>query len=222
MVAVRLEQPEDVHAIYQVNLAAFARTAEADLVQALRRSAEPFFSFAAEYNREVVGHVAFSPVTIGGAHRGLGLAPMAVTPFLQRRGIGTALINASLQSLREKPCAWVVVLGHPSYYPRFGFRPAREHGITCEYRVSPEAFMVLELLPNALEKVTGIVSYHSAFAFPIILGGEVTGVMEFFSRGIYAPDDDLLSMLTALGTQIAKFIERERMAEQLAQYTENC
>jgi GAF domain-containing protein len=63
---------------------------------------------------------------------------------------------------------------------------------------------------------------HGAFAFPIILGGEVTGVMEFFSRGIHAPDDDLLSMLRALGTQIAKFIERERMADQLAQYTENC
>ena len=63
---------------------------------------------------------------------------------------------------------------------------------------------------------------HSAFAFPIILGSEVTGVMEFFSRGIHLPDDDLLSMLAALGTQIAKFIERERMAEQLAQYTENC
>src|SRR5260370_34997727 len=89
---------------------------------------------------------------------------MAVTPFLQRRGIGTALINASLQSLREKQCEWVVVLGHPSYYPRYGFRPAHEHGIVCEYKVSPKAFMVLELLPNALEKVTGIVSYHSAFA----------------------------------------------------------
>ena len=73
--------------------------------------------------------------------------------------------------------------------------------------------------PRAAEAAEG--GLHSAFAFPIILGGEVTGVMEFFSRGIHAPDDDLLSMLTALGTQIAKFIERERMAEQLAQYTEN-
>lgn len=164
MVAVRLEQPEDVQAIYQVNLAAFTRSAEADLVQALRRSAEPFFSFVAEYNHEVVGHVAFSPVTIGGVHHGLGLAPMAVTPFLQRRGIGTALINASLQSLREKQGGWVVVLGHPSYYPRFGFRPAHEHGIVCEYKVAPKAFMVLELRPNALEKVSGIVTYHSAFA----------------------------------------------------------
>ncbi len=74
--------------------------------------------------------------------------------------------------------------------------------------------------PRAAEAAQG--GLHGAFAFPIILGGEVTGVMEFFSRGIHAPDDDLLSMLTALGTQIAKFIERERMAEQLAQYTENC
>jgi GAF domain-containing protein len=74
--------------------------------------------------------------------------------------------------------------------------------------------------PRAAEAAEG--ELHSAFAFPIILGSEVTGVMEFFSRGIHAPDDDLLSMLTALGTQIAKFIERQRMAEQLAQYTENC
>jgi putative acetyltransferase len=101
MDAVRLESPEDVHAIYQVNLAAFGRTAEADLVQELRKSAKPFFSFVAEQNQEVVGHVAFSPVTIGDVHRGLGLAPMGVIPSLQRRGIGTALINASLQSLRE-------------------------------------------------------------------------------------------------------------------------
>jgi putative acetyltransferase len=164
MVAVRLEQPEDVQAIYQVNLAAFARTAEADLVQALRRSAKPFFSFVAEYNHEVAAHVAFSPVTIGSVHRGLGLAPMAVQPYLQRRGIGSALINASIQSLREKQCQWLVVLGHPSYYPRFGFRPAHEHGIICEYKVSPDAFMVLELVPNALENITGIVRYHSAFA----------------------------------------------------------
>jgi putative acetyltransferase len=89
---------------------------------------------------------------------------MAVTPFLQRRGIGTALINASLRSLREKQCEWLVVLGHPSYYPRFGFRPAQEHGIIYDYKVSPEAFMVLALVPNALEKVTGIVRCHSAFA----------------------------------------------------------
>jgi putative acetyltransferase len=164
MVTVRYESDEDVQAIYQVNLAAFARTAEADLVQALRKTAEPFFSFVAEYDHEVVGHVAFSPVTIGGVHRGLGLAPMAVKPFIQRRGVGAALINASLQSLREKQCAWVVVLGHPSYYPRFGFRPAHEHGIACEYRMLPEAFMALELVPNALEKITGVVRYHPAFA----------------------------------------------------------
>jgi GAF domain-containing protein len=74
--------------------------------------------------------------------------------------------------------------------------------------------------PRAAEAAEG--GLHGAFAFPIILGGEVTGVMEFFSRGIHAPDDDLLSMLTALGTQIGKFIERDRMAEQLALYTENC
>ena len=79
--------------------------------------------------------------------------------------------------------------------------------------------VVADNFPRAAEAAEG--GLHGAFAFPIILNGEVTGVMEFFSRGIHAPDDDLLSMLTALGTQIAKFIERERMAEQLAQYREN-
>jgi hypothetical protein len=102
MVAVRLESPEDVQAIYQMNLAAFGRTAEADLVQELRKSTKPFFSFVAEQNHEVVGQVAYSPVTIGDVHRGLGLAPMGLIPSLQRCGIGTALINGSLQSLREK------------------------------------------------------------------------------------------------------------------------
>jgi putative acetyltransferase len=60
--------------------------------------------------------------------------------------------------------ALIVVLGHPPYYPRFGFRPSHEHGIICEYKVSPEAFMVLELVPNALEQVSGIARYQSAFA----------------------------------------------------------
>jgi GAF domain-containing protein len=102
---------------------------------------------------------------------------------------------------------------------------APDMGLPGRVWSSRKAFWIPDVVvddnfPRAAEAAEG--GLHGAFAFPIVLGGEVTGVMEFFSRGIHAPDDDLLSMLTALGTQIAKFIEWERMVEQLAQYTENC
>ena len=106
-------------------------------------------SLVAEDAGTVIGHTMFSPVSLGGfAGLMMGLAPMAVTPARQRRGIGSALVRAGLECCREMGAAAVVVLGHPDFYPRFGFMPAARLGLSCEYDVPAEAFMAMELEPQ--------------------------------------------------------------------------
>jgi len=149
-----------------VNVAAFETPAEADLVDALRAQARPLVSLVAEERGAIVAHILFSPVTLPGhpALALMGLAPMAVTPARQRAGIGAALVRAGLEACRRLPADAVMVLGHPAYYPRFGFAPGVRSGLGCEYDVPAEAFMVLELRPGALRGATGTVRYHAEFA----------------------------------------------------------
>ena len=93
----------------------------------------------------------------------MGLAPMAVVPKHQRKGIGSALVREGLQQCRQQGFSAVVVLGHPEYYPRFGCTPSARFGITSEYVVPEEVFMAIELQTEALKGKTGRVKYHSAF-----------------------------------------------------------
>jgi len=93
----------------------------------------------------------------------MGLAPMGMAPEFQRRGIRSALVRAGLERCRELGFSGVVVLGHPGYYPRFGFQPAARCGLGCEYEVPEEVFMAMELQPGALGRASGTVRYHSAF-----------------------------------------------------------
>jgi predicted N-acetyltransferase YhbS len=163
---IRAEKPEDVEAIRQVNILAFGRESEANLVDRLRGVASTF-SFVAVESEQIVGHIFFSPVTIvgeGGADlRLLGLAPVAVLPNYQRQGVGSLLIQQGLATCDRLGFQAVVVLGSPTYYSRFGFRSARKQGLGCEYPAPDEAFMVLELKPRALEGCVGTVKYHSEF-----------------------------------------------------------
>jgi len=109
---------------------------------------------------------AISPVMLAG-HGGLalmGLAPMAVVPARQRQGIGSALVRGGLDRCRQCACDAIVVLGHPEYYPRFGFAPASAFGLTSEYDVPDEVFMVLELKQGVLRGKSGVIRYHAAFA----------------------------------------------------------
>jgi putative acetyltransferase len=148
-----------------VNLAAFETAAEANLVDALRQQARPLISLVAQDGVEIVGHIMFSPVSLA-SHAKLnlmGLAPMAVMPAHQRKGVGSALVRAGLERCRELGVGAVVVLGHPGYYPRFGFQPSVRFGIASEYDAPPEAFMVLELQPGYLSGVSGTVKFHAAF-----------------------------------------------------------
>jgi putative acetyltransferase len=166
MASVRLETPDDWRAVREVNELAFGQPTEADLVDALRQAVRPFISLVATENNTVVGHISFSPITIGAdpVPAGMGLAPMAVVPERQNCGIGSQLVRAGLEECRRHGCDLIVVVGHPTYYPRFGFEPASRKGLTCEYPVPDEVFMVLELTPGAGRERAGLVRYHPAFA----------------------------------------------------------
>ncbi len=163
-VIIREEHPADRDAIHAVNAAAFDTDAEARLVDALRANAGLILSLVAESAGEIVGHIAFSAVTVtrpdGTAIAGVGLAPMAVAPRLQRAGVGGRLIAEGLRRLRDAGHRFCVVLGHPAYYPRHGFIVASAHGIVWERMVRDEAFLVQALVPGGLDGVTGVVRYR--------------------------------------------------------------
>lgn len=164
-IRIRPEASSDQVAVRNIHVAAFGGGAEARLVALLREQARPLVSFVAQEDRTLVGHIMFSPLSLQGFARLLmGLAPMAVTPARQRQGIGSALVRAGLDGCREIGAVAAVVLGHPEFYSRFGFRPAARFGLACEYDAPAEAFMAIELEPHALRGVAGTVSYHSAFA----------------------------------------------------------
>ena len=162
---IRNEKVTDETAVCLVNTSAFESSAEANLVDALRKQARPIVSLVAELEDSVVGHIMFSPVTLSG-HPELqvfGLAPMAVTPEHQRTGIGSALVRAGLEQCKQLGFVAVVVLGYPEFYPRFGFSPSSRFGINSEYDVPENTFMVMEIRPGALTGVNGTVKYHNAF-----------------------------------------------------------
>ena len=163
---IRTEEPADIGAVRDVNMAAFETAAEANLVDLLRAQASPIVSLVADDGERIVAHILFSPVTLDGGSAPLimGLAPMAVLPANQRTGIGSALVRDGLERCRLLGAGAVVVLGHAAYYPRFGFAPASGLGIRCEYDVPDDVFMALELQPGALAGRSGLIRYHPAFA----------------------------------------------------------
>ena len=164
---IRLERQEDAAAVRVVNEVAFGQPAEADLVDKLRQSGAETVSLVAE-DVDVVGHILFTPVIAGGGLEpviGMGLAPMAVLPDRQRQGIGSQLVRRGLEILRERGCPFVVVVGHPEYYPRFGFEPASKHGLRSQWeRVPDEAFMVVVLKADAMARVSGVARYRDEFS----------------------------------------------------------
>jgi putative acetyltransferase len=163
---IRTEQPEDAAAVYEVVRAAFGQNAEADLVNKLRANGKAIVSLVAELNGEIIGQILFSEVTIETNPRGIkliGLAPLAVAPAHQRSGIGSQLTRAGLEACRAAGYDAAIVLGHPEYYPRFGFAPASRFGITSEYKVRDEVFMALELTEGALADCSGLARYQPEF-----------------------------------------------------------
>jgi putative acetyltransferase len=167
MVRVREELPEDINAIRLVNTQAFGRTQEADIIDKLRQNCSDLLSLVAMRQNEVVGHILFSPATVESedrSTRGMGLAPMAVRPDYQRQGIGSELIRAGIAELKSRRCPFVIVLGHPQYYPRFGFERASLYGIRSEWQVPDEAFMILILDESEMRNVSRVAKYRPEFA----------------------------------------------------------
>ena len=163
MITIRGERPADIPAIHAVHRTAFPTDAEARLVDCIRIGGHATISLVAEFAGQLVGHILFSPITIGGQPvSGLGLAPVAVLPEQQRRGVGSALIRAGLDACRAKGYGFVVLLGHVEYYPRFGFQPASRFGLGNEYGAD-DAFMALELTPGSIPAAGGLVQYGAEF-----------------------------------------------------------
>jgi putative acetyltransferase len=163
-VILRREKPEERGAVRSLNEAAFGRPDEADLVDRLRTECAVLASFVAEWERRIVGHILFSRMlieTAGGPISAVALAPMAVAPEHQRRGVGGQLIRHGLDWLRGRGEHVVIVLGHPDYYPRFGFSSDRARSLASPFPA--EAFMAFELLPGALDGIRGRVRYPDAF-----------------------------------------------------------
>lgn len=165
-VRVREEGAADVARTFEVVERAFGSRLEADLVDALRRSARPQVSLVAESDDGVVGHVFFSPVSVDSerpAPPAAQLSPVAVLPAAQRRGVGSALVRAGLERCREVGWAAVFLVGNPDYYRRFGFELAGPQGFSYPGPHDPY-LQLLELSPGALSGVGGRIRLHPAFA----------------------------------------------------------
>ena len=161
---IREEIPNDTTNIYQINSTAFETDAEANLVDRLRDSGIPIISLVAEIDNEIVGHILFTPMMSDKFDIKIaGLAPMAVLPEYQNKGIGSALVEKGLEYCADEKYEAVAVLGHPNYYPKFGFIPSTRFDLISEYDVPKEVFMVKELVSNSLSKVSGVIKYHEEF-----------------------------------------------------------
>ena len=161
-VLIRAEGPGEDVAVSEVQIRAFGRTAEAAVLESLRGQGALLASLVALVRDRIVGHVALSPVDVGGVPRAaVALGPLAVDPDFQGRGIGAMLVDAFLQHCRVRDEGLVVVLGYPGYYGRFGFMPAERFGL--RYQDAGEAFQALEVRPGAATGLSGEVRYHPAF-----------------------------------------------------------
>ena len=166
MAIIREESPNDRAAVREVNIRAFGQAVEADLVDALRENSAGLLSLVAVKDGQVVAHILFSPATIGADDNtveGMGLAPMAVLPDYQQQGIGSELVRAGIARLTSTACPFVIMRGHPHYYPRFGFEPASRRGIRSEWEVPDEAFMILVLDDELMRELSGVARYRPAF-----------------------------------------------------------
>ncbi|MFF3979163.1 GNAT family N-acetyltransferase [Streptomyces sp. NPDC001828] len=155
----------DIEAVRAVNLAAFPTELEADLVDALRADEAwiPGLSIVAEApDGSVAGHALLTRCRVDGAPA-LALAPVAVAPGHQHTGAGSAVVRAALAAARERGEDLVLVLGHPDYYPRFGFTPASALGIRAPFEVPDEAMMALRLRPGGAPAPTGVIQYPAPF-----------------------------------------------------------
>jgi putative acetyltransferase len=163
---IRPEAPEDAGPVRLLNERAFEQPLEANLIAKVRHACPDALSLVAEDDGAIAGHILFTPLVVqdtGAA--GMGLGPMAVLPERQRQGIGSALVNRGLEMLRGRGCPFVVVVGHPEYYPRFGFERASKYGLRCQWDGVPDAaFMALVIDPGIVPRLAGLAEYRPEFS----------------------------------------------------------
>jgi putative acetyltransferase len=172
----RLEEEKDEDAVYEINSAAFETCVEADLVDRLRDFDGPFVSLVAENEGVVVGHIIFTPVSIDEEPKErvvlpedvdaviYGLGPMSIAPHMQKQGIGTGLLRAGLEQCIDLDIDAVVVLGHPEFYRRCGFKAASNFGLKYGADIPQENFMAIELVEESLRNTRGVIHYNPEFS----------------------------------------------------------
>ena len=167
-VHIRPETESDQDAIREINEQAFGRPLEANVVKKVRQSANfvPELSLVAEYDGQIIGHVLFSELTVVGESRAwtvLALGPIAVRSEFQKQGVGGQMIQAGFERAVALDYGVVVLIGHPAYYPRFGFMPANHFGLKCAIPVPDDVFMAYLLRPDGLDGIQGTVVFPPAF-----------------------------------------------------------
>ena len=167
MLEIRHEKTGDEEAVRLLNDRAFDGPGEGRIVDRIRLACDDFISLFAVDDDTVVGHILFSPAVIDGDAKfvkGMGLAPMSVAPERHGEGIGSKLVRTGIGILVERGCPFVVVLGHPGYYPRFGFEPASRYRVYSSWEGVPdEAFMLLVLDERAMADAAGVARYRPEF-----------------------------------------------------------
>ena len=159
---IRAEIFQDIDETRKINIAAFGQDAEANLVDNLRKADCETVSLVAVRDEEIVGHIMFSPVSVDNDIVGMGLAPMAVLPEFQKQGIGSLLVKEGIKQVQEKGYRLIIVLGHPEYYPKFGFEPASKYGLKSEYEVPDKVFMAL-IFDKNLKFENKLIKYRPEF-----------------------------------------------------------
>ena len=168
IINIRKETENDCNDIKSVNDKAFGQENEGKLVKNLRKNEKYIsdLSLIAEVDNKIVGHILFFPIKVisqENEYETLSLAPMSVLPNYQKMGIGSKLIEYGIKAAKKAGYTSIIVLGHPDFYPRFGFVPASTFGIKPPFEVPDNAFMALELLPNSLKGKQGTVKYPKEY-----------------------------------------------------------
>ncbi len=168
MISIRMARSKEYKQIFEVVSKAFKQDNEARLVEALRKAPSfvPELELIALSKKAIIGHILFTKVIIKGETKEfevLSLAPLSVLPSHQNQGIGSSLTIKGLEECKRLNFGIVNVLGHPTYYPRFGFKPASLYGIKALFEAPDEAFMIMELVPGALKGVSGVLIYPKTF-----------------------------------------------------------
>lgn len=169
-IILRQEKETDFTEVFEVNKFAFEKENEAKLVDALRNNSKVFIpelSIVAVKNNKIVGHILFTKIKIKdkkeNLNESLALAPIAIIPEFQKKGIGTKLIKKGLEVAKDLGFKSVIVLGHEHYYPKFGFEPAEKWDIKPSFKVNPNVFMCIELVKDGLKNISGTVIYPKEF-----------------------------------------------------------